>query len=180
MDEQHHRAGGAVDLAAVAQRLANVLAAVLDRARRGLREGVDADHLCVDGTAGGDHLAGVAGVEQVGCLQHGVDGQLVEPVVLGVGLHPAGHATRALGTEETVEVDTRIDAIQSGDILLLCSDGLSGPVSADEIVEILGVVALFGFLNRWNDSMGTTLEPIGIAAGEKNLVREGWDVGKHV
>jgi len=49
----------------------------------------------------------------------------------------------------------------------------------DEIVEILGVVALFGFLNRWNDSMGTTLEPIGIAAGEKNLAREGWNVGKH-
>jgi uncharacterized peroxidase-related enzyme len=49
----------------------------------------------------------------------------------------------------------------------------------DEIVEILGVVALFGFLNRWNDSMGTTLEPIGVAAGEKNLLREGWDVGKH-
>ncbi len=52
--------------------------------------------------------------------------------------------------------------------------------SDDEIVEILGVVALFGFLNRWNDSMGTTLEPIGIAAGEKNLTREGWHVGKHV
>ena len=27
-----------------------------------------------------------------------------------------------------------------------------------EIVEILGVVALFGYLNRWNDSMGTALE----------------------
>ncbi|PWS34652.1 peroxidase [Falsiroseomonas bella] len=51
--------------------------------------------------------------------------------------------------------------------------------SEDEIVEILGVVALFGFLNRWNDSMGTALEPIGIAAGEKHLVREGWTVGKH-
>jgi uncharacterized peroxidase-related enzyme len=51
--------------------------------------------------------------------------------------------------------------------------------TADEIVEILGVVAMFGFLNRWNDSMGTTLEPIGIAAGEKNLAREGWDVGTH-
>jgi uncharacterized peroxidase-related enzyme len=49
----------------------------------------------------------------------------------------------------------------------------------DEVVEILGVVALYGFLNRWNDSMATTLEPIGIAAGEKNLAREGWDVGKH-
>jgi len=46
----------------------------------------------------------------------------------------------------------------------------------DEIVEILGVVALFGFLNRWNDSMGTTLEPIGIAAGDKNLAGRGWSV----
>jgi uncharacterized peroxidase-related enzyme len=50
----------------------------------------------------------------------------------------------------------------------------------DEIVEILGVVALFGFLNRWNDSMGTALEPIGIAAGEKNLAARGWTRGKHV
>jgi alkylhydroperoxidase family enzyme len=27
-----------------------------------------------------------------------------------------------------------------------------------EIVEMLGVIALFGYLNRWNDSMGTELE----------------------
>lgn len=49
----------------------------------------------------------------------------------------------------------------------------------DEIVEILGVVALFGYLNRWNDSMATELEPIGIAAGEKSLKAEGWTPGKH-
>ena len=49
----------------------------------------------------------------------------------------------------------------------------------DEIVEILGVIALFGFLNRWNDSMATTLEPIGVAAGEKNLAALGWTKGKH-
>ena len=29
-----------------------------------------------------------------------------------------------------------------------------------EIVEILAVVSLFGFLNRWNDSMATELEEI--------------------
>ena len=49
----------------------------------------------------------------------------------------------------------------------------------DEIVEILGVVALFGYLNRWNDSMATTLEPIGIAAGERSLGAGGWTAGKH-
>ncbi len=52
--------------------------------------------------------------------------------------------------------------------------------SDDEIVEILGVIALFGFLNRWNDSMATTLEQIGIAAGDKNLAARGWTKGKHV
>jgi uncharacterized peroxidase-related enzyme len=50
----------------------------------------------------------------------------------------------------------------------------------DEIVEILGVIALFGYLNRWNDSMATTLEQIGVAAGEKNLKVGGWSRGKHV
>jgi uncharacterized peroxidase-related enzyme len=49
----------------------------------------------------------------------------------------------------------------------------------DEIVEILGVIALFGFLNRWNDSMGTTLEEIGISAGERSLSAVGWTRGKH-
>jgi uncharacterized peroxidase-related enzyme len=49
----------------------------------------------------------------------------------------------------------------------------------DEIVEILGVIALFGWLNRWNDSMATTLEDIGVSAGERNLTQMGWSPGKH-
>jgi uncharacterized peroxidase-related enzyme len=48
-----------------------------------------------------------------------------------------------------------------------------------EIVEILGVIALFGYLNRWNDSMGTELEKEAIASGEKYLSQKGWTVGKH-
>ena len=49
-----------------------------------------------------------------------------------------------------------------------------------EIVEILGVVALFGFLNRWNDSMGTTLEAGAAEIGERQLAARGWARGKHV
>ncbi|EYF02354.1 PP2C family protein-serine/threonine phosphatase [Chondromyces apiculatus] len=45
--------------------------------------------------------------------------------------------TRALGTEEMVEVETRIEEVRCDDVLLLCSDGLSGPVSSDEMAEIL-------------------------------------------
>lgn len=48
-----------------------------------------------------------------------------------------------------------------------------------DIVEILGVVALFGYLNRWNDSMGTQMEEGAIESGEKYLSKKGWSVGKH-
>ncbi|WP_321343236.1 carboxymuconolactone decarboxylase family protein [uncultured Draconibacterium sp.] len=48
-----------------------------------------------------------------------------------------------------------------------------------EIVEITGVVALFGYLNRWNDSMGTEIESGAIESGEKLLSKKGWNSGKH-
>ena len=48
-----------------------------------------------------------------------------------------------------------------------------------EIVEITGVVALFGYLNRWNDSMGTEMESGAIESGEKFLNKKGWTPGKH-
>ena len=48
-----------------------------------------------------------------------------------------------------------------------------------EVVEILGVVALFGFLNRWNDSMATTLEEGAAAAARQWLAELGWERGKH-
>ena len=48
-----------------------------------------------------------------------------------------------------------------------------------DIVEITGVVALFGYLNRWNDSMGTEMENGAIESGEKWLSKTGWNPGKH-
>lgn len=48
-----------------------------------------------------------------------------------------------------------------------------------EMVEILGVISLFGFLNRWNDSMGTELESGAAASGKKYLEEKGWSPGKH-
>jgi uncharacterized peroxidase-related enzyme len=48
-----------------------------------------------------------------------------------------------------------------------------------EIVEILGVIALFGYLNRWNDSMGTELEKEAVESGEKYLGQKDWTAGKH-
>ncbi len=48
-----------------------------------------------------------------------------------------------------------------------------------DIVEIMGVVALFGYLNRWNDSMGSALEDLPRTTAEARLQPTGWQVGKH-
>ena len=49
-----------------------------------------------------------------------------------------------------------------------------------EIVEILGVISLFGYLNRWNDSMATSLEEGGLESGRQWLSAQGWESDKHV
>lgn len=52
--------------------------------------------------------------------------------------------------------------------------------SDDQIVQILGAVCLYGFLNRWNDSMATDLEESPRSMGDNILARGGWTGGKHV
>jgi len=49
----------------------------------------------------------------------------------------------------------------------------------EQIVEVVGVISLFGFLNRWNDTMATPLEDEPLAVGEKYLASGGWTAGKH-
>jgi PPM family protein phosphatase len=44
---------------------------------------------------------------------------------------------RALGTEESVEMDIKTIMFEEGDVLLICSDGLSNKVSNQEMNEIL-------------------------------------------
>lgn len=58
-------------------------------------------------------------------------------------------------------------------------DALSEHFSDDQIVEIVGSIALFGFLNRWNDTMATTLEPVANQRAEKLIGGTGWTAGKH-
>lgn len=49
-----------------------------------------------------------------------------------------------------------------------------------EIVEMLGVISLFGYLNRWNDSMGTSIEEDAVDSGNAYLAKYGWNEGKHI
>ena len=47
-----------------------------------------------------------------------------------------------------------------------------------DILEIMSVIALFGYLNRWNDVMGTSLEEDAKDSAE-SLLKSQWDIGKH-
>ena len=44
---------------------------------------------------------------------------------------------RALGMKDNVKVDTQLDRPQPGDVYCLCTDGLCGPATDDEMEEIL-------------------------------------------
>ena len=48
-----------------------------------------------------------------------------------------------------------------------------------QIVEIVASIALFGYLNRWNDTMATALEPLPSHVAERALGGVGWEPGKH-
>jgi uncharacterized peroxidase-related enzyme len=58
-------------------------------------------------------------------------------------------------------------------------DELKKHYSNEQIVEIMGVIAMFGWLNRWNDSMATTLEATPRAWASESLTSSGWEVGRH-
>ncbi|MBB44134.1 MAG: fusion protein [Rhodospirillaceae bacterium] len=52
--------------------------------------------------------------------------------------------------------------------------------SEDQIVEIVSVISLFGWLNRFNDTMATDLEQRPLVFGQKHLSPGGWNPEKHI
>ena len=51
--------------------------------------------------------------------------------------------------------------------------------SDSEIVEIVASIALFGYLNRWNDTMATELEDHPKNVAQSLIGQTGWTPGKH-
>ena len=49
----------------------------------------------------------------------------------------------------------------------------------DQIVEIVATISLFGYLNRWNDTMATTLESHPMSVAQESVAAVGWTPGKH-
>ena len=49
----------------------------------------------------------------------------------------------------------------------------------DQIIEIVGVICLFGWLNRFNDTLATNLEQEPLDFATLHLAASGWQIGKH-
>jgi alkylhydroperoxidase family enzyme len=58
-------------------------------------------------------------------------------------------------------------------------DVLNEHFSQRQISQIVAVIATFGFLNRWNDTVATGLEEVPSRFGEDQLRGGGWEAGKH-
>ena len=58
-------------------------------------------------------------------------------------------------------------------------EDLRSHFSDTQIVEIVAVISLFGWLNRWNDTLATELEDEPLHFGSKHLEDHGWEPGKH-
>ncbi len=58
-------------------------------------------------------------------------------------------------------------------------EALSSFYSEQEIVELVAVISMFGFLNRWNDTMATELEAGPLAFAGRQLGPVGWEPGRH-
>jgi alkylhydroperoxidase family enzyme len=56
---------------------------------------------------------------------------------------------------------------------------LSKYFSSEQIIELTATISIFGFLNRWNDSMGTEIEDLPLEFANKYLSAN-WEAGKHI
>jgi uncharacterized peroxidase-related enzyme len=106
-------------------------------------------------------------------VRHGIEGEKLAAI--------ADYRNSPLYTDaERAALDFALAAAsQPNDVTDTLFADLRAHWSESQIVEILGVVGLFGFFNRWNDSMATTLEaePLNIAV--QHLGATGWTAGKH-
>ncbi|HEX7066455.1 MAG TPA: Stp1/IreP family PP2C-type Ser/Thr phosphatase [Bacillales bacterium] len=87
------------------------------------------------------YLFGNTGLSQV-TKDHSLVSELVRRGEISkeeADLHPRKHVLlQALGTEETVESEVKTIAWEAGDVVLLCSDGLTNNVSHEQLEDVLG------------------------------------------
>jgi|TARA_B110000438_G_scaffold300178_1_gene351958 uncharacterized peroxidase-related enzyme len=59
-------------------------------------------------------------------------------------------------------------------------DELNKHYDESEIVEIVATISLFGFLNRWNDTLATEIEQLPAMVAKETIGKTfNWEAGKH-
>ena len=73
------------------------------------------------------------------------------------------------------EIIIKNNPLENTDVILFDIQSTGPNPKKDQILEIVSVIAAFGFLNRWNDTLGTVMEdePKNFVTNE--LVPKGWD-----
>lgn len=147
------------------------------------------------------HLAGT--INGIGAIDRGL-GQLVANVASHAAgcrycqAHTAAHANRA-GVDadkvagvwefETSELFSEAERVA----LRVARDAAQVPnavtdqhfadlaehFTEEQVIQIVATISLFGYLNRWNETLATVLEPEPLAFASEHLGSAGWDPGKH-
>ncbi len=82
-------------------------------------------------------------------------------------------------TEEAVVRVARGAAESPNAVSTADFEALKGHFDDEQVVEIVAVIAMMGFFNRWNDTMATPLEDAPKATAGELLPEGAWTVGKH-
>ncbi|MEP5938436.1 MAG: carboxymuconolactone decarboxylase family protein [Erythrobacter sp.] len=72
----------------------------------------------------------------------------------------------AAGTQPNAATDQHFSALEAH-------------FSRQQIMEIMGVISLFGFLNRWNDTLATQLEDAPLNFARETFSADVWQAGRH-
>jgi alkylhydroperoxidase family enzyme len=106
------------------------------------------------------HIAGVA-IEKVEALPQFRESGLFTP-----GERAALELARAAGSCPPCVTDAHFSEIRKY-------------YSEDAAAEIVAVISLLGWLNRWNITLATPIEKAALEFAEKHLARSGWTPGAH-
>ena len=117
-------------------------------------------HYCQAHTAHGAHERGVADEKIANLWSFETDEQFSEAERAALALAQAGARQPNGATQAHFEA-------------------LKAHYSDAEICEIVAVIATFGFLNRWNDTLATELEDSPLAYAESHLLSNGWKPDRH-
>ncbi len=109
-----------------------------------------------------------------------------------LGIHDAGVADDKLAAVWDFETSDLFSAAERAALRVARGAGLSPNAVTDEefaelrehfddrqILELVAVIGLFGFLNRWNATLATQLETKPLDFADANLQARGWQAGRH-